>query len=77
LFNNGVFGTFPIGGDNSGKYKARPSEDEGKLDIDVNSPLSDDEGEDDDDDFQNIKFILGKNQKPSKHFRKDHNINQT
>jgi hypothetical protein len=67
-----MFGAYPIGED----YKHRPSEDDSKLDIDVNSPLSDEEGEEDDDDFRNIKFLIGKNKNP-KHPRKDHNISQT
>lgn len=35
----------------------RPSEEDGKLEVDVNSPLSDEDGDEDDedDDFKNIK----------------------
>ena len=59
-------------------FKHRPSEDDSKLEIDVNSPLSDED--EDEDDFKNIKFLIGKNKKPGQskpHVRKDHNISQT
>jgi hypothetical protein len=89
LFNNGVFSAFPLGGGDSqtlgnalgaGSFNHRPSEEDGKLDIDVNSPLSDEENDEDEDDFKNIKFIIGKNKKQDlhhKHPRKDNSISQT
>lgn len=47
-------------------FKHRQSEDDSKLEIDVNSPLSDDEDcDEDEDDFKNIKFLIGKNKKSS------------
>lgn len=73
-----MFGTFPIGGElTAGNiFNHRPSEDDVGLDIDVNSPLSDDECDEDEDDFKNIKFLIGKNKKPDhqKHPRKDNSI---
>lgn len=57
--------TYPIGGDLNNGYNPRPSEDDSKFDVDVNSPLSDEEGDEDDDDFNNIKFLIGKNKKDS------------
>jgi hypothetical protein len=43
----------------------RPSEEDSKLEVDVNSPLSDEEcdEEDEDDDFKNIKQLIEKNKK--------------
>ena len=48
-------------------YPYRPSEEEAKLEVDVNSPLSDeDNDEEEDDDFRNIKNLI----KESKKFNK-------
>ena len=45
----------------------RPSEEESKLEVDVNSPLSDEENEDeDDDDFKNIKNLIQESKKVNK-----------
>lgn len=65
-----MFGTYPIGGETpplggGNGFSHRPSEDDAKLDIDVNSPLSDEEGDEDEDDFRNIKYLIGKNKKPN------------
>ena len=55
-------GNYPIGGGEAG-YPYRPSEEESKLDLDVNSPLS--EGEEDEDDFKDIKKLIEKKNKKS------------
>jgi hypothetical protein len=47
-------------------YLGRPSEEEGRLDLDVNSPLSEEEGENDEDDLKTIKdYIKIKKEKSS------------
>ncbi len=47
----------------------------------MNSPLSDEDCDEDEDDFKNIKFLIGKNQKSGQekapHIRKNYNISQT
>ena len=48
-----MLSSFPIGGSYNKHY-----EEESKIEVDVNSPLSEDENEDDEDDLKNIKHIL-------------------
>lgn len=51
----------------SGTYPYRPSEEEAKLEVDVNSPLSDEEGdEEDEDDFKNMKKMINESKKFNK-----------
>lgn len=58
LFSDGVLGSNPI--DEGYPSQHRKSEDETRLEVDVNAPFSDDEGEDEDDedDFNKIKYLI-------------------
>jgi hypothetical protein len=51
----------------TGIYGFRPSEEESKLEVDVNSPLSDeDNDEEEDDDYKNIKNLIKERKKFTK-----------